>query len=355
MVAGYYSFAAIRGRWGNNDYYVAQCPVQVASKILSFDDSDIPDGIRKLVHYDETEIKTIIRRIVSSGQDYVLNALVVAIGSEVSFDPIRHDFTEIGILKIPFEATMLICGGQNQYAALRKLLDEQMFPKDNMLPIIFVSDEGLRRAASIYINLNEKVNNRSQQVLVKGNDLSLLTINLADNLPIFRNRIEKTKTTISNRSTALFTLSALYQATQALLDVKETEELTDYQSRVARDFWFELGNVLIEWQKLSRGETTPSHLRSNFVHVHTVSLIAFGKAGNALIAQHPQDWRTYLQKLINVDWSRRNTEIWEGRSMVRGRMSKAQDSIILTTNLFKQVLGLPLSTSEQELEKWTHS
>lgn len=39
--------------------------------------------------------------------------------------------------------------------------------------------------------------------------------------------------------------------------------------------------------------------------------------------------------------------------MVRGKMSKSRDSIVLTANVLKRAMGLPLTSKEQELEQWT--
>jgi DNA sulfur modification protein DndB len=52
-----------------------------------------------------------------------------------------------------------------------------------------------------------------------------------------------------------------------------------------------------------------------------------------------------------MDWSRENTQLWEGRAMVHGKMSKSRDSIRLTTNVIKRALDLELSEEEQELER----
>jgi len=49
----------------------------------------------------------------------------------------------------------------------------------------------------------------------------------------------------------------------------------------------------------------------------------------------------------------RKNRIWEGRAMVRGKMSKSRDSIVLTANVLKRAMGLPLTSKEQELEQWT--
>jgi hypothetical protein len=57
-----------------------------------------------------------------------------------------------------------------------------------------------------------------------------------------------------------------------------------------------------------------------------------------------------LTKLRQIDWSRSNTELWEGRAMVHGRISKAKSNIILSSNVIKDVLRLELTDEERALE-----
>jgi DNA sulfur modification protein DndB len=42
--------------------------------------------------------------------------------------------------------------------------------------------------------------------------------------------------------------------------------------------------------------------------------------------------------------------MWEGRTMHQGKIKKARHNIVLTTNILKQKLGLPLDEKEQEIE-----
>ncbi|HRA67998.1 MAG TPA: DNA sulfur modification protein DndB [Caldilinea sp.] len=65
---------------------------------------------------------------------------------------------------------------------------------------------------------------------------------------------------------------------------------------------------------------------------------------------HPNDWQARLKPWSGLEWSRQNPT-WEGRAMLRGRMSKQSSSIQLTANTLKMSLGLSLTEKEKELEK----
>jgi DNA sulfur modification protein DndB len=79
-------------------------------------------------------------------------------------------------------------------------------------------------------------------------------------------------------------------------------------------------------------------------------LQAIGTAGNALLQGNPSGWKTRLKGLAQIDWSRKNAKLWEGRALIGGKVSKVTTNIILTTNVIKHQLGVELSPEEQRVE-----
>ena len=79
-------------------------------------------------------------------------------------------------------------------------------------------------------------------------------------------------------------------------------------------------------------------------------LQTIGKAGNALLTQHPKDWKKRLAALGKIDWSRGNAKVWEGRALISGKVSKVTTNVILTTNVIKKALKLTLEASELKVE-----
>ncbi len=51
-----------------------------------------------------------------------------------------------------------------------------------------------------------------------------------------------------------------------------------------------------------------------------------------------------------IDWSRRNTQLWEGRALIGGKVSKVTTNVVLTTNVIKQALAPPLDEQQQRVE-----
>ena len=119
---------------------------------------------------------------------------------------------------------------------------------------------------------------------------------------------------------------------------------------IAESYWDEMPKHIKEWQLAIDGKVTSAELRQDFIHAHGIALHALGRAGSSLIARYPDAWRNRLSKLDTLDWHRANTTLWEGRALIGGRASKASMNLVLTTNLLKATLGLPLSPSEQQAE-----
>jgi len=150
----------------------------------------------------------------------------------------------------------------------------------------------------------------------------------------------------------LFTLSSIYHATEALLGKgQKSQPTTQKEEQLAGEYWNEVTSNIKEWGLLLEGKITCSELRKEFVHSHGIALWALGIAGRTLLSGYPKGWKTRLRRLEQIDWSRRNTELWEGRAMHMGRISASRNNIILTTAVLKRALGLALTEEEENLEQ----
>jgi DNA sulfur modification protein DndB len=171
-----------------------------------------------------------------------------------------------------------------------------------------------------------------------------------DSVAVFRTLTETERTSISNRSLKLFTLSSIYQGTKALLAKKRTDEVNADDRVLAATFWDEVSKHIPEWRMAAARKVTTSELRREYVHAHGLALHALGLLGSALLRDSPRNWKERLTALENIDWSRRNIKLWEGRALVAGRVSKANNNVYLTANYLKQAIGLTLSADDQILE-----
>jgi DNA sulfur modification protein DndB len=166
----------------------------------------------------------------------------------------------------------------------------------------------------------------------------------------FKGLVEMEKSTLSERSRKLFTLSSIYTGCHALLDTQQLEDL-DAASKLCINFWDEVAKYFPEWEMVKKNRLTAGEIRKDHIHSHGIAIQSIGTAGNLLLKENPKNWKQKISALKDIDWSRENTKIWEGRALVGGRVSKTSSNVTLTTNLIKQKLGLSLSPEEKRLEE----
>ena len=167
---------------------------------------------------------------------------------------------------------------------------------------------------------------------------------------VFRNFVELESSTLSARSRKLFTLSALYYATSALLQGIELDS-TDEGAELAEQYWTAIDALIPEWGLVRAHKMTAADVRRQYLHSHGIALHALGRLGNTLLLEStdPDLWRPRLKPLAEVDWSRSNPD-WEGRAIIGGRVSKNHSNVVLTVNYLRQKLGMELGPEEASIE-----
>jgi len=354
MEAYNYQFTALRGVQAGREYYVAMCPLKLIPKIFLFDEEEIPAELRAQRVLNKTRIPDIARYIINNADEYVFSAITASIDGEVSFEPLKdHGYgRNAGILTVSMTSRFLINDGQHRRAAIEEALKVTPELGDETISVVFFLDTGLERSQQTFADLNKHAvrPTKSIGILYDNRDpFARLAVKLAGKVPIFKGLTETEKTTISNRSTKLFTLSAIYQATQALLNKGKDDAVEDGDYELAYEYWSTLSKIIPEWRLIIQKQIAASELRRDYVHSHGVTLHALGIVGQSLTEMYPDDWRKRLEPLAEVNWLRTNSH-WEGRAMTHGRMTKSGDSVVLTANAIKSILHLPLNAGEVEIE-----
>ncbi len=356
MSSGFsYNFPAIRGIQAGREYYVSMCPLRLIPKIFLFDEEELSAELRAQRILNRARIPAIAAYLVENPEEYVLSALTASIDGDVTFIPASPESTHynVGWLKIPMSARFVINDGQHRRAGIEAALKERPELGDETIAIVFFLDSGLRRSQQMFADLNRYAIRSSQSlnILYDYRDpLSKMARDIVKAVPVFHGLTEMEKSTISNRSTKLFTLSGIYRASVELLEDKlqqmEPSQLTDQ----AIAFWKEVSQHIKEWRLVKDKQVSASELRKDYLIAHTVALVAIGRAGRTLLREEPSSWQERLARLEAVDWHRGNTRQWEGRVIVGGRISNSRNNVLLMTSEIKGILGLPLNMEEQRAE-----
>jgi len=351
-----YTFPVIRGIQSGRESYVTMVPLKLIPKIFLFNEAELPSQLRSQRILNKSRIPTITRYLSDNPKNYVFSALTASIDGPIKFHPIPPDNqnSKIGQLTIPVESQFLINDGQHRRAAIEKALKERPELGYETISVVFFIDAGLRRSQQMFADLNKYAVRPSTSlgILYDHRDkFGQLILEMIETVPIFKDHVEKGKTSISNRSQKLFTLSSVYRATLVLLGKNSKDKKIDQRDRnMAIEYWTQVTNHIIEW-KLFLGRDVPSHeLRKETIVAHGIALQALGHLGRSLLKDYPSSWRKKLKSLEKIDWKRSNEE-WEGRAMIAGRLNKSYANVILTSNLLKQKISIALSEKELDYEQ----
>jgi DNA sulfur modification protein DndB len=258
----------------------------------------------------------------------------------------------LGTLRLPIAARFLIHDGLQRRAAIETVLSLRPELADETISIVLFVDPGFHRSEQIYSDLkrHEARSSRSQGILWDNRDeMALIAKELVKKVDAFEGMTEMVRSKISNRSLKLFTLSGIYHATRILLSHSPKAPFAA-KLELAVYFWSEVANQITDWGRAKRREVSPAELRATCVHSHAIALSALARAGRSLLEIQRPKWRKRLAPLKKLDWARSNRRLWEGRAMIAGRLSKSNVNVLLTGNVIKRQLRLPLTKEEQDAE-----
>jgi DNA sulfur modification protein DndB len=349
-----YVFPAIRGVQAQREYYVSMCPMRLLPKLFIFDDEELMPELRAQRQLNKGRLPELSRYITQNTDNYVFSAITASVDAEVKFEQLagEGEANRMGLLHIPMAARFIINDGQHRRAAIEMALRERPELGDESIAVVFFLDIGLERCQQMFADLNRYAIRPSKSLGLLydyRDETAQLAKSLIANSSVFRDVVELEKTTLSARSRRLFTLSAIYHATDELLSGLDFENPQE-TANLALAFWEEVAKHMKEWERVRRGELTAGEVRTDYIHSHGVVLQALARVGNALVQKYPKQWTKKLVGLDNLDWRRANGKLWEGRALVGGQVSKGHQNIILTTNAIKNHLRLPLSPEEQRIE-----
>jgi DNA sulfur modification protein DndB len=348
-----YTFPSIRGIQAGREYYVSMCPLRLIPKIFLFDEEELTPELRAQRTLNRGRIPEMARYVLENRDNYVFSAITASINGAVKFKSLSSSDSgdRLGLLHVDMGAQFIINDGQHRRAAIEEAIKGEPALGDETIAVVFFVDRGLSRSQQMFADLNRHAIRPSRSLGIlydHRNDTAKIGKLVALKAAAFTGLVELEKSTLSERSRKLFTLSAICSATSEFLASREFDSI-DKAAASAIVFWDELGKNIKEWSQVRDLRVTAGEIRREFVHSHGVLLQAFGRVGAALSAQDKPTYQE-LSKLKKINWSRSNGRDWEGRVMIGGRLSKATNSVVLASAFIKKSIGLELSPDERKAE-----
>jgi DNA sulfur modification protein DndB len=314
---------ATRGKMGETRYFTATLPFGAVSKLFTFD----PDDMMELAPENRRQRALNTKRIpeiasyVLDHEDYIFSAITVSVDSDdVEFKEYEPG-ADIGELVLPLEAKYIINDGQHRVAGIAEALRSDPSLAEDTISVVVLPDGGLERSQQIFSDLNRTVHKTSKSLDILFDHrlpINRITMACIEEVPLFKNRIDKERMSLSVRSPKFATLSGLQQANIKLLgELDESiDEIDEARSRqLAIDYWTRLTTLVPPWKEIVEGDTKPQEARQLYVSSYALSLWALGAAGAAMLAsaesEGVSEWLDLASPLREVDWLKSNPE-WQG-------------------------------------------
>ena len=89
--------------------------------------------------------------------------------------------------------------------------------------------------------------------------------------------------------------------------------------------------------KVRSGELKSSDVRRDYICSLSLTLVALGFAGNALVQMDPGKWENHLKNLDSIDW-RKTNPAWENLVFVNGKVAANRSTQRAMSCYMKNVL-----------------
>lgn len=351
---------AIRGTMGGRQYYSIMLAMAEVPRLFKFNDwEQCSPELRAQRVLNKSRVPDIAKYILDNDDSYLFASITASCKSELRFSPVAEG-SDIGTLEMELENLELIINdGQHRSAAIAAAVKENPAIARDRISVLLFPFESLERVQQMFTDLNRYAHktSKSLDVLYDHRDnLSALTMELSEEVDVFRGMLDKEKITIPLRSPKLFTLATLYDANEELLGDKIDKRGTkDYATKLklAVEYWTALSLVMPDWRKVKDDQLKAAELRQEKINTHAVVMRALGGVGRAVIDEHPKDWQKRLEPLRDVDW-RKSTggkvnPLWDNVCITAGSVVSNRQARVQTLAVLKRMVGLDLAPREQKL------
>lgn len=356
------SFPAMRGTMGGRQYYATVLSLAEVPRLFKFNDwEQCTPELRAQRVLNKSRVPDVAKYILDNEDGYLFSSITASCNSEVKFVPSDTN-PDIGTLEMELEnIEFIINDGQHRCAAIAAALKENPAIGKDKISVLLFATENLERLQQMFSDLNRFAHktSKSLDILYDHRDnLSALTMEVSEQVEVFKGMVDKEKITIPLRSPKLFTLATLYDANEELLgDEVEKDGSKDYARKLnlAVEYWTEVSNVIPDWRKVKDGDLKAPELRQERINAHAVVMRALGGVGKVLLAEYPHEWKGKLAPLRNIDWRKsvgsKVNPLWDNVCITAGSVVSNRQARMETLAVLKRGLGLAGSSRDQTVAK----
>lgn len=343
-----YRFPVVKGIQAGRTYFIAMVPLKMLGKLFPNDDEYVLPEYRAQRKLNESRIPEIRRYILDNRQSYVFSALAASIDGDFQFVP--SDGGETGILEVDMDAKFLINDGQHRKAAILSALEEESDIANETISVVFYEDTGLSRSQQMFTDLNKhavKTSNSIAELYDSRDQLAVITRSIIAEISFLNEYVDKERDNLGKFSSALFTLNTFYTSNKKILRRGECDEkFTGF----LKEFWGAVTDNMVPWKEMVEKEISKKELREQYIATQAVVIQAFGRVGSYFFDNPEYSLENHMPLISDINWKRKSDD-WRLRVIrSNGRMINNAEAILLTGNIIKKYLKLPLTDDEQNAE-----
>lgn len=345
------SFPAMRGEIGGRVYYSCLMELNTIPQMFTFRDwADITAEQREQRVLNKNRIPHIARYILENEEGYLFASITASYMGKETFKPLpgAKDMGELEFEQPKF----VINDGQHRCAAIAEALKVNPALGEQSISVLLFPYENLERVQQMFSDLNRFVakTSRSLDILYDKRDpLSRIMLEVCEKVPAFKGMVDKDAVSLPARSSKLFTLTALYDATSELKGGDGAGQEDSFHSEtVAKvvDFWTTVSKAIPEWMQVKNQHLRSIELRQEKICAHSVVLRAIGGVGHQIMKESPNDWKSIILELTEIDWRKANKD-WENICIVAHSVVSNRQARVATRAYIKKQLGLSLTDVEK--------
>ena len=342
-------YSAIRGIQAGCEFYTIMVKLGDLEKMISDIDIILSAEERAQRQINRKRIPAIKKYILENRYSYVFSALACSIDSKFEFIPDKEN-RDIGMLEIDCKSKLLINDGQHRKTAIAEAIKEVPDLADESISVVVFKDKGLKHRQQMFTDLNKhavKTSNSIAELYDSKDVISELTRMLLKKNEFINKYTDREKDSLSKFSRNLFAFNTFYKANSRMIG---GFECTQERVEIVIKYWDTVVKNIPLWRQMDVGELPKIRLREEYLVCQAVVIEAFGQVG-AYFILNSFEIEEKLVQLRQIDW-RRTARSWKGRCVKNNnKMTKSNQAIILTSNVIKKVLGIPLNDEEKKIEK----
>lgn len=343
------SLPAMRGQMGGRTYYATLVKLNAIPMMFKFTDwaGAMPEDREQRV-LNQKRIPDIASYITENEDGYIFSSITASYKCEVNFNATGDE--GLGTLGFDLQsAQFVINDGQHRCAAIAEAIKENPELGEEVISVLLFPYESRGRVQQMFSDLNRFVKKTSKSLDIlydKRDHMSQVVVEVCNKVELFQGMVDKDAVSMPVRSAKLFTLAALYDATDELLQGEHTSLTQGAQIEKAIDYWTAVSKVMPDWIKVKEGHLMSVDLRQERISSHTVVLRAMGGVGADLMKL--PNWRDRVSDFGKIDWSKKSPE-WQNVCIIANSVVSNRQARQATKAYIKRQLALPLSDAETRL------